>query len=104
MNWQDRAYCKGLSHLFFSKDAERPEATVRREAVAHSVCAKCPVFDECKQHARDNGELGYWAGENEYDRYLLGFKPKVSFGTFLKAVATYSKRKQKLIKKENQTS
>jgi RimJ/RimL family protein N-acetyltransferase len=53
---------------------------------------------------KKNGELGYWAGENEYDRYLLGFKPRVSFGTFLRAVATYSKRKQKLIKKENQTS
>lgn len=104
MNWQDRAYCKGFTHIFYGKLAERPQATARREAIAYSICAKCPVFKECRQHARAHGELGYWAGENEYDRYLLGFKPKVSFGAFLRSAQIYLERKQKLIKKENQTS
>jgi hypothetical protein len=35
---------------------------------------------------------------------LLGFKPRVSFGAFLRSAQIYSKRKQKLIKKENKTS
>lgn len=66
----DNAACKGLTDIFFGKYAERPQATVRREARAKSICSKCPVFDRCREYARSNMEVGYWAGENEYDRYI----------------------------------
>lgn len=70
ISWMDDAACKGLTDIFFGRYAERPQATVRREARAKSICNQCPVFDQCRQYARNNMEVGYWAGENEYDRYI----------------------------------
>jgi len=104
MHWFDSALCKGLTHIFFAKDSERPQATVRREAIAQSVCNQCEVFEQCRTYARTHGEIGYWAGENEYDRYLLGFMPKGGFGPITRSVSAYAKRKQQLLKKGITTS
>lgn len=73
--WVAKAACKGFTHLFFAHSSERPQATAKREQKAKLICDTCPVFDKCRNYARVNGEYGYWAGENEYDRALLGFKP-----------------------------
>jgi len=97
--WMDKASCKGLTHIFFGKYAERPQATAKREAKAKSICNQCPVFKECRQYARDNLELGYWAGENEYDRYLAIPSKKIP-SVYSKALNTYSKRLESL--KENE--
>lgn len=72
-DWRDFAACKGRTELFFGKKAERPEARARREARAARLCAECPVGDPCRAYARENREYGYWAGESEEDRHVLGF-------------------------------
>lgn len=72
--WMDRAACRGLTHLFFPLTAERPQARARREALARSVCAGCPVQNQCRDFARDNHEYGLWGGESEDERHEAGFR------------------------------
>ena len=79
-DWRDRAKCKGQLQLFFAKTAERPQARARREAKAKRLCDACDVFAECRDFARQNREYGYWAGENEEDRHLLGFRVSAPIG------------------------
>lgn len=62
-DWMDFAACKGKSFLFFAPPRERPQARAQREALAHQVCAGCPVVRDCRQAA--SGEFGIWAGESE---------------------------------------
>ncbi len=94
----DNASCKGLTDIFFGKYAERPQATVRREARAKSICDKCPVFDRCREYARANLEVGYWAGENEYDRYIA-VDPKRIPSRYSRGLKAYINR-QNLAKEE----
>ena len=72
--------CKGYTRLFFAPVAERPQARDRREAKARVLCNLCPVQDQCREHARRNREYGYWGGENEEDRYLLGYTVTAAIG------------------------
>ena len=71
--WSEQAECKGYTHLFFAPRAERPQARVRREARAKSLCDKCPVQKECRDFARNNHEYGFWGGESEEERHLAGY-------------------------------
>jgi len=79
-SWRDQASCKGHLPLFFAKKAERPQARARREAKANALCAECPVADSCRDFARENREYGFWAGESEEDRHLLGFTVSAPIG------------------------
>jgi len=79
-SWRDQANCKGQLHLFFAKKAERPQARARREAKANALCSECPVAEPCKEFARENREYGFWAGESEEDRHLLGFTVSAPIG------------------------
>jgi len=79
-DWRDAANCHGQLQLFFAKTAERPQARARREAKAKALCDACPVFEQCRQFARENREYGYWAGENEENRHLLGFRVTAPIG------------------------
>ncbi len=78
--WRDQANCTGQLHLFFAKRAERPQARFRREAKAKKLCDACPVSEPCRDFARSNREYGYWAGESEEDRHLLGFTVAAPIG------------------------
>lgn len=100
-SWMDKASCKGLTHIFFGKYAERPQATVRREARAKSICSQCSVFKQCRQYARDNMELGYWAGENEFDRYLISPPHKIP-SVHAKALKAYSNRLKSIQENEHE--
>lgn len=80
MDWREFAICRGRSDLFFAKKAERPQARARREARADTLCAACPVRTSCRNWARENCEYGYWGGENEEDRHLLGFTVSAPIG------------------------
>lgn len=71
-SWIEEAACKGYSHLFYPKDAERPQAKDRREQKAKTLCAVCPVLNSCREHAQFNGEFGIWGGQNEEERFLAG--------------------------------
>ena len=80
VDWKQQAACRGRLELFFAKKAERPEARARREAKARRLCDECPVFVECRTTARTNREYGYWAGESEEERHLLGFTVTAPIG------------------------
>ena len=71
--WAHLANCKGYAKLFFGKPAERPQARVRREDKAHSLCISCSVKDNCRLFARINHEYGFWGDENEESRHEAGF-------------------------------
>lgn len=79
-DWRDFANCKGSLHLFFAKRSERPQARARREAKALALCAACPVVEPCREFARTNREYGFWAGESEEDRHLLGYTVTAPIG------------------------
>ncbi len=72
--WREQSNCKGKRHLFFGQNSERPQARIRREAKANSLCRCCAVKKDCREFARVNHEYGFWGGENEEQRHLAGFK------------------------------
>lgn len=80
IDWQEYAACKGRTELFFAKKAERPQARDRREARARKLCTVCPVQSACRAWAREHREYGFWAGENEEERHLLGFTVSAPIG------------------------
>ena len=71
--WAHLAKCKGYAKLFFGKPAERPQARVRREFKAHTLCMHCAVKTNCRLFARNNHEYGFWGDENEESRHEAGF-------------------------------
>lgn len=79
-DWRDNASCKTSTRLFFPPKAERPQARARREAKAQRLCEACPVAEPCREFARSNREYGFWAGESEEDRHLLGFTVSAPIG------------------------
>jgi WhiB family redox-sensing transcriptional regulator len=51
------------SSVFFSPEAERGAAKQLREQGAKAVCGRCPVVDECREHALKAREpYGVWGG------------------------------------------
>lgn len=93
-DWVQEGECRGLTEIFFPPSSERPQATARREARARAICSRCKVFDQCKEYARANGEYGFWAGENEYDRAVEGYFPK--FGVLRHSTLQYYKRMKQM--------
>jgi WhiB family redox-sensing transcriptional regulator len=79
-DWREHAVCKGRTRLFFPPKAERPQARARREAQARLLCSTCPVQANCQQFARANHEYGFWGGESEEDRHLLGYTVSAPIG------------------------
>lgn len=73
--WMEVAKCTGKSEVFFAPFAERPEARVRREAKARTICEGCEALEMCRTYARTNRELGFWGGESESERSDAGFAP-----------------------------
>ena len=73
-SWMERAICRGRTDIFFAPLAERPQARVRREALAKAICRACPVSGECRDYGRENHEYGVWGGEAELERHDAGFE------------------------------
>ena len=68
-HWPDRANCRGHEGLFFGPDGERLADRHAREEKAKSLCAFCPVKQECREAAEQRDERhGVWAGTSEEDR------------------------------------
>lgn len=74
--WRENALCQGKTHLFFGPPGERPSRRRRREQMAASYCAVCPVAGECRVEARLNNECGFWGGESEEERARAGYPPR----------------------------
>lgn len=68
--WQDAAACRGEDiELFFGPDGERQPEREVRERKAKSICARCPVRNECLEYALSKPErYGIWGGMNEEER------------------------------------
>jgi WhiB family transcriptional regulator, redox-sensing transcriptional regulator len=74
MGWQHRAACRGEdAEMFFAPNYfERKEEKEGREVQAKTICARCPVRDECLEYALRNREPhGIWGGLNESERKSL---------------------------------
>jgi WhiB family redox-sensing transcriptional regulator len=74
MGWQYRAACRGEdAEMFFAPNYfERKEEKEDREVQAKTICARCPVRDECLEYALRNREPhGIWGGLNESERKSL---------------------------------
>lgn len=84
-DWRTLAACRGRIHLFFPRRAERPQARERRETKARRLCCSCPVIEECRSFARENHEYGFWAGESEEERHLLGYTVSAPIGVRARA-------------------
>ncbi len=71
--WQESGLCRGADeHLFIGPDREGAALRHRREAQATLICRRCPVLDECREHALTVREPhGVWGGMGERDREAL---------------------------------
>lgn len=76
MSWLERAACRGKTHLFYGEEVGRsaPARRRQREMVAKSICATCPVVDEClaEAFARED-EHGIWGGLTPKERHVVRF-------------------------------
>lgn len=71
--WQYQGACRDAEpSIFFHPEGERGSARRRRDDAAKSVCARCPVIRECREHAlRVREPYGVWGGLSEDDRLEL---------------------------------
>ncbi|MGH3168332.1 MAG: WhiB family transcriptional regulator [Trebonia sp.] len=71
-SWTDRAACGSAGvdpDLFFP--VSESGLAARQVAAAKSVCAKCPVADDCLAWALREESVGVWGGTTPEERRLL---------------------------------
>jgi WhiB family redox-sensing transcriptional regulator len=68
--WQQEGACRAEdTELFFHPDNERGPTRAAREQAAKAVCARCPVVQQCREHALASREpYGVWGGLSEPER------------------------------------
>ena len=71
--WQYEGSCRDADPtLFFHPEGERGAARRRRAAAAKSICAECPVINQCREQSLAVREpYGVWGGLPEDERSLL---------------------------------
>jgi WhiB family redox-sensing transcriptional regulator len=58
--------------IFFYTDRERGPRRERRERIAKSICATCPVIEQCREQALRLAEpYGIWGGLTEEERLAI---------------------------------
>lgn len=69
-DWQYDGLCRATDpEEFFHPEGERGAARRRREDRAKQVCARCPVLEQCREHALATKEAyGVWGGLSEEER------------------------------------
>ncbi len=69
-DWQFDAACRTADpELFFSPESERGPRRRARERSAKSFCARCPVVQECLDHALKVKEpYGVWGAQTTCER------------------------------------
>jgi len=72
-NWQDDAACHATGNeVFFNPLAARGHSRRRRETMAQSICAGCPVRRACADYAiRAREPYGVWGGLTEGQRQVI---------------------------------
>ncbi|MFT7473739.1 MAG: WhiB family redox-sensing transcriptional regulator [Verrucomicrobiales bacterium] len=76
LEWSAQRLCAGRSELFFAPPGERRTRRNKREALARSYCQNCHALPACRSWARENREHGFWGGENEEQRAMMGYPPR----------------------------
>ncbi|PRY54697.1 WhiB family redox-sensing transcriptional regulator [Knoellia remsis] len=67
--WQDDALCRRVEpERFFHDDSLRRIEQRRREASAKRICQRCPVIQECLEHALQTEAHGIWGGTTPAER------------------------------------
>ena len=71
--WQFKAACRGMAtDIFFYTERERGPRRARREKIAKSICATCPVLNQCREQALRLAEpYGIWGGLTEEERFQI---------------------------------
>lgn len=71
--WQYEGTCNGVDpETFFSPESERGPRRHAREAAAKALCVRCPVIDQCLEHAlRVKEPYGVWGGRTTGERANL---------------------------------
>jgi len=70
-SWRDRAACRDTDPELFFPSGSTGDAVDHIEA-AKSVCARCPVRENCLEFAFEtNQESGIWGGASEDERRRL---------------------------------
>jgi WhiB family redox-sensing transcriptional regulator len=72
-HWQDDAACYATGNeVFFNPLAARGHSRRRRETMAQSICAACPVRRQCADYAiRAREPYGVWGGLTESQRQVI---------------------------------
>ena len=72
-DWQYEGTCRDADPaLFFSPESERGPRRHARENAAKTYCARCPVIEQCLQHALKVREpYGVWGGLTTSERAAL---------------------------------
>jgi WhiB family redox-sensing transcriptional regulator len=79
--WEAEAACRSGQEvdpaLFFEPDEFHPEAwKAQTQAAAKAVCARCPVREDCLDHALETGEqFGIWGGLTADERREIRHRP-----------------------------
>lgn len=67
--WTQRAACRGMDPDLFHPDRGDGGGEDSTAAVAKSVCAACPVSEQCLEYAlRTRQNHGIWGGKSERER------------------------------------
>jgi len=63
-SWRESARCRGLSDIMYPENHN-----IRAVQLAKSICAECPVREQCLDYAlRYNESHGIWGGMGERQR------------------------------------
>lgn len=70
--------CQVAPVFFHAADDERLNSEEYNDRIANakSLCAGCPIKDECRQLGRDLHEVGIWGGETDEERRAAGYQPR----------------------------
>jgi len=75
LRWHDRAVCKGMETAKFYLKADDNQEQIR---VLREMCyTRCPVLAECRAHALEFEDKGFWGGTTESERRRIRSREKI---------------------------
>lgn len=78
--WQYQGACKSMdTEMFFLDDRMRGSEKTKRERKAVEICNRCPVIQQCLNHALKVPEIyGVWGGTTADQRISILRRKKVN--------------------------
>jgi hypothetical protein len=86
-NWQEYSLCKTELKLIRGTDKKVPYSVndfypftgKSASEEVKKMCSRCPVEDECREHALKHEKYGYWGGTSEKQRKILRIQMGIKF-------------------------